>query len=447
MKGKVLIVDDDRDLRAILIALFEDEFQVSEADSGAALQKAFAVEQPDVVVLDVKLPDADGLELLPQLKKRWPDTEVIVLTGYDDVSMAVEAGKRGAYNFVTKPFENTKLLTDVRCALERKEQTAENSNLRRALETMSGTASPVFQSAAMRDLVRTVERIAPSDVAVLITGESGTGKEVIADLVHTFSPRSKGRIIKINCAALPRELIESELFGSVKGAFTGAHSDREGLFRQAESGTLFLDEISEMPIDTQSKLLRVLQDQEVRPVGGKTAYKTNCRIVAATNRRPEEAIKDGKLREDLFYRISAISVYLPPLRERREDIMPLANSFLKRFASQANRVIKGFNQAAIERLTGFDWPGNVRQLQNEVQRAVLLCEGDEVDAADLSITKVRSAGEETFDTNFTLLEGVERNAIIQMLKETGGNKLETAKRLGIGRQTLYNKIKAYGIEV
>jgi DNA-binding NtrC family response regulator len=447
MKGKVLIVDDDRDLRAILSALFEDEFQVSEADTGAALQKAFGLDQPDVVVLDVKLPDADGLELLPQLKKRWPETEVIVLTGYDDVSMAVEAGKRGAYNFVTKPFENTKLLTDVRCAFERKEQTAENSNLRRALETMSGTASPVFQSAAMRDLVRTVERIAPSDVTVLITGESGTGKEVIADLVHTFSPRSKGRIIKINCAALPRELIESELFGSVKGAFTGAHSDREGLFRQAEGGTLFLDEISEMPIDTQSKLLRVLQDQEVRPVGGKTAYKTNCRIVAATNRRPEEAIKDGKLREDLFYRISAISVYLPPLRERREDIMPLANAFLKRFASQANRVIKGFNPAAIERLTGFDWPGNVRQLQNEVQRAVLLCEGDEVDSTDMSITKVRTAGEETFDTNFTLLEGVERNAIVQMLKETGGNKLETAKRLGIGRQTLYNKIKAYGIEV
>ena len=212
--------------------------------------------------------------------------------------------------------------------------------MRRALETMSGTASPIFQSAAMQEVVRTVERIAPSDVAVLITGESGTGKEVIADLIHAFSPRSKGKIIKINCAALPRELIESELFGSVKGAFTGAHTDREGLFRQAEGGTLFLDEISEMPIDTQSKLLRVLQDQEVRPVGGKTSYKTNCRIVAATNRKTEEAIKDGKLREDLFYRISAISVHLPPLRERREDIMPLANAFLKRFAAQANRVIK-----------------------------------------------------------------------------------------------------------
>jgi DNA-binding NtrC family response regulator len=242
-------------------------------------------------------------------------------------------------------------------------------------------------------------------------------------------------------------LIESELFGSVKGAFTGAHSDREGLFRQAEGGTLFLDEISEMPVDTQSKLLRVLQDQEVRPVGGKVSYKTNCRLVAATNRKTDEAIKDGKLREDLFYRISAISVYLPPLRERREDIMPLANTFLKRFAAQANRVISGFGAHAVERLTNFDWPGNVRQLQNEVQRAVLLSEGDLVEVADLSIAGAKPPGEAGGDTNFTLLEGVERNAIIQMLKETGNNKLETAKRLGIGRQTLYNKIKAYGIEV
>ena len=238
------------------------------------------------------------------------------------------------------------------------------------------------------------------------------------------------------------------MFGSVKGAFTGAHSDREGLFRQAEGGTLLLDEISEMPIDTQSKLLRVLQDQEVRPVGGKVSYKTNCRLIASTNRKPDEAIKDGKLREDLYYRISAISVHLPPLRERREDIMPLATSFLKRFAAQANHVINGFTPGAVERLTGFEWPGNVRQLQNEVQRAVLLNEGNEVDVAVLSVTNVKSGSSaEGTDTSFTLLEGVERNAIIQTLKETGGNKLETAKRLGIGRQTLYNKIKAYGIEV
>lgn len=447
MKGKVLIVDDQVDLRTLLAMVLERHYAVSHAASGAALQKAFGGEQPDVVLLDVKLPDADGLELIPQIKKRWVDTEVIVVTGYGSFAMAVEATKRGANNFLSKPFENEKLLADVKCAVDRRQQSQENSALRRALETMSGTVSPIFGSAVMQGVVRTIERVAPSDVTVLITGESGSGKEVIADLLHAMSRRSKRRIIKINCAALPRELIESELFGSVKGAFTGANSDRTGFFREAEDGTLFLDEISEMTIDTQSKLLRVLQDQEVRPVGGKTSFKTNCRVVAATNRRPEDAIKDGKLREDLFYRISAISVDLPPLRERREDILPLANAFLKRFAAQANRPLTGFSQAAIERFTNFDWPGNVRQLQNEVQRAVLLCEGNTVEASDLSITSTKAADGEPQDTNFTLLEGVERNAILQMLKETGGNKLEAAKRLGIGRQTLYNKIKAYGIEV
>jgi transcriptional regulator with PAS, ATPase and Fis domain len=289
-----------------------------------------------------------------------------------------------------------------------------------------------------------VRRVAPSDVSILITGESGTGKEVIADLIHAASARSTGPLIKINCAALPRELIESELFGSVKGAFTGAHSDREGLFRQSEGGTLLLDEISEMPIDTQSKLLRVLQEKEVRPVGGRTSYKTDCRVIAATNRKVEDAIGQGKLREDLYYRISAVSVHLPPLRERREEILPLAGAFLKRYGAQANRDITAFSPEAAERLRAFDWPGNVRQLQNEVQRAVLLCEDKIVEAADLSITTpTTDAGG---DTSFTLLEGVERNTIVQMLKETGGNKLETAKRLGIGRQTLYNKIKAYGID-
>ena len=447
MKGNILLVDDAADIRELLANILRDSYAVTEADSGAALKQAFQEQQPDVVLLDIKLPDADGLDLLPQIKKQWPETEVIVLTGNATFEAAVEATKRGAYHFLNKPFDPQGLLVTVERALEHKQQNEENSTLRRALSTMSGGTAPVFQSLVMQTVVRTVERVAPSDISILITGESGTGKEVIADLLHALSPRSKGKIIKINCAALPRELIESELFGSVKGAFTGAHADREGLFRQAEGGTLFLDEISEMPVDTQSKLLRVLQDQEVRPVGGKVSYKTNCRIVAATNRRTEEAIKDGKLREDLFYRISAISVHLPPLRERREDIMPLANAFLKRFVAQANRPIRGFTPEAVDRITGFEWPGNVRQLQNEVQRAVLLCEGGDIDSTDLSITSVPTETEGVHDTNFTLLEGVERNAIVQMLRETGGNKLETAKRLGIGRQTLYNKIKAYGIEV
>ena len=449
MKGNILIVDDQAELRELLATLLSTDYEVNEAGSGAELKEAFAQPQPDIVLLDLGLPDANGMELLPEIKKQWPDTEVIVLTGMASIEAAVNATKRGAYHFLNKPFDTQNLLVTVSRALEHKQQNEENSSLRKALSTMSGGASPVFQSSVMQTVVRTIERVAPSDVPILITGESGAGKEVIADLIHAMSPRSKGKIVKINCAAIPRELIEAELFGSKKGAFTGAISDRDGYFRQADGGTLFLDEISEMPIDTQSKLLRVLQDQEVRPVGGQVSYKTNCRLVAATNRKPDEAIKDGKLREDLFYRISAISVHLPPLRERREDIMPLCNVFLKRFVAQSSRPIRGFTKSAVDRLTAFDWPGNVRQVQNEVQRAVLLCEANEIDASDLSIATAssRSEAESGMDTNFTLLEGVERNEIIRMLKETGTNKLETAKRLGIGRQTLYNKIKAYGIEV
>src|SRR3954462_11387119 len=447
MKHKILLVDDQEELRSVLSDSFRVRgHEVIEAADAAGLKACLTGPQPDVVLLDFKLPDADGLALIPLIKKEWPETESIVLTGHGTLDLAVEATKRGAFHFQTKP-HNDGLYNLVERALERKQQSQENCKLIDALKQISGDSSPIFQCPQMKGVMRTIERIAPSDVSVLITGESGTGKEVVADLIHPSSRRNKGPFIKINCAALPRELIESELFGSVKGAFTGAHTDREGLFRQAENGTLFLDEISEMPIDTQSKLLRVLQEKEVRPVGGKTSYKTNCRVVAATNRATDDAIKNGKLREDLFYRISAISVDLPPLRERREDILPLANSFLKRFVAQSNRPIRGFTSAAVDRLTAFEWPGNVRQLQNEIQRAVLLCETSEIDASDLSVSSVKQEADQNQDTNFTLLEGVERNAIVQMLKETGGNKLETAKRLGIGRQTLYNKIKAYGIEV
>lgn len=442
MSEHILVVDDQADIRGLLrVVLQKTEAHISEASDANSLKKAFNAPQPDLVLLDMNLPGESGIDLLPRIKKEWPETEVIMITGQPTYEIAVEAMKRGAYHFITKPFDNALLLVTVERALEHKRQIEDNSEL------ITKGASNIFESTAMKTVVKNIKKIAPQDVEVLITGESGTGKEVIARLIHELSMRSKGPFVAVNCAALPRELIESELFGSVKGAFTGAHADREGLFRQAENGTLFLDEISEMAVDTQAKLLRVLQEKEVRPVGGKTSYKTNCRIVAATNRKPDEAILDGKLREDLFYRISAITVHLPPLRERRDDILPLANSFLKRFAAQAGRNIRGFNLPAAERINNFDWPGNVRQLQNEIQRTVLLSESDEVDASDLSITSQQAAAtNETSDTNFTLLEGVERNAIVNMLKETNGNKLETAKRLGIGRQTLYNKIKAYGIE-
>lgn len=444
MKAKIMVVDDTAEVRMLIHTILKTGGYDAVLKANATeLKESFAGSQPDVILLDLILPDGDGLELLPQIKKQWPDSEVIMLTGHGTIDAAVEATKRGAYHFLSKPFDHKALLLILERAVEHKRLNEEASSLRRALSTMSGGASPIFQSASMKNVVRTVERIAPSDVSVLITGESGTGKEVIADLIHNLSPRNKGPLIKINCAALPRELIESELFGSVKGAFTGANADRDGLFRQAESGTLFLDEISEMPVDTQSKLLRVLQEKEVRPVGGRVTYKTDCRVIAATNRPPDVAIKEGKLREDLFYRISAIAVALPPLRERREDILPLANAFLKRFAAQANRNIIGFTPTAAEMLRTFDWPGNVRQLQNEVQRTVLMCEGTQVDVPDLSITTVMN---ETEVEDLTLMEAMEKNTIVQVLKETGGNKLETARRLGIGRQTLYNKIRIFGIE-
>jgi DNA-binding NtrC family response regulator len=447
MKPKVMIVDDEAVIREFVKIYLEGiGYEVSEAADAAALKSFYGGPQPDVVLLDLKLPDADGLTLLPQMKKNWPEAEVIVLTGHGSFEAAVEATKRGAYHFQQKPLDGPTLKLQVERAMEHKQINEENSSLRRALSTMSGGAAPVFQSTVMKNVVRTIERVAPSDVSILITGESGTGKEVIADLIHSLSPRSKGPNIKVNCAALPRELIESELFGSTKGAFTGAQADREGLFRQAEGGTLMLDELSEMPIDTQSKLLRVLQEKEVRPVGGKTSYKIDCRVIAATNRVPQDAIKDGKLREDLFYRISAISVFLPPLRDRREDIVPLATAFLKRFAAQANRVITGFSPSAAELIRRHDWPGNVRQLQNEVQRAVLMAEGKVIEEADLAIQAAETPQEQAAVSNLTLMEAMERNTIVQMLKDTRGNKLETAKRLGIGRQTLYNKIKGYGIE-
>ncbi len=444
MKHKILLVDDQQELRTLLADSFKARgYDVLEACDGASLKTAFAGQQPDVALIDLKLPDADGLELLTSLKSQWPDTEAIVLTGYGTLDFAVEATKRGAFHFQTKP-HNDGIFNLVERALERKQQSQENSKLIDALKRMSGDGSPIFHSPQMKSVMKTIERIAPSDVSVLITGESGTGKEVVADMIHTLSKRDKGAFIKINCAALPRELIESELFGSVKGSFTGATEDRKGLFRQAEGGTLLLDELSEMPIDTQSKLLRVLQEKEVRPVGGRTSFKTDCRIIASTNRHVEDAIKDGKLREDLYYRISAISIHLAPLRDRRDDILPLARAFLKRFAAQADRGLSDFSPEASERLRKYDWPGNVRQLQNEIQRAVLMCEGHCVEISDLSIGETLSCSE-SGDQNLTLMEAMERNKIIEVLKETGGNKLETAKRLGIGRQTLYNKIKAYTI--
>lgn len=444
MKYRVLVVDDQEPLRDVIRMMLESGgYETTEVADSAALQTAFAGPPPDAVLLDLKLPDADGLDLLPQIKRQWPSAEVIVLTGHASFETAVEAIKRGAFHFQQKPIDPKGLLNLLSKALERKSLKEETHALRATVTALSGGTVPVFNSPSMKKVLTLLERVAPSDAAILVTGESGSGKEVIADLIHALSGR-KGHCVKINCAALPASLIESELFGHKKGSFTDAKADKAGLFREANGGTLLLDELAEMPIETQSKLLRVLQDKKVRPVGDSVDYPVNCRIVAATNRKIDEAIRQGKLREDLYYRIGVVSVALPPLRERREDILPLANSFLLRFAQQENRPAKGFTPAAQERLENFEWPGNIRQLVNEIYRAVLLADGPLVDVDHLNLPQFCQTGDPEVP-GLTLMEKTERAKIIEVLEQTGGNKFKTAKLLGIGRQTLYNKLKAYQI--
>lgn len=304
----------------------------------------------------------------------------------------------------------------------------------------------VFESPAMKGVVAMVERIAPNTASVLITGETGVGKEVVADLIHEKSRRRKP-FVKINCAALPRELIESELFGSLKGSFTGALNDRDGLFREAGDGMILLDEISEMPVETQAKLLRVLQDFKVRPVGGLTFFPISCRVIASTNRPPEQAIREGKLRRDLFYRIGAVRIHIPPLRERREDIVPLAKAFLKESAEESGRSAMSFTKKAESFLFALDWPGNVRELQSAVRLSVLMTDNGSLDVGDfLPQFGNKSLESLVVRSDLSAMEEGEVNLILSALNECKGNKFNAAKKLGIGRQTLYNKIKGYGLD-
>jgi len=445
MKANILLVDDDQSVLSVMqIALSRAGHEVATATNAAGMWNAIQARCPDVVVLDLRLPDANGLDLVQNLKQRYADVEIIMLSGFGTVETAVEAIKAGAFHFATKPIQLESLQLLVQRAFEHKQLNARVEALQQAVSTLSGSIAPVFRSSQMRNLLRVVSRVAPSDAPVFVTGESGTGKEVIANLVHSLSGRANGPFVKVNCAALPRELIESELFGAMRGAYTGAHADREGLFTQAHGGTILLDEISEMPSDTQSKLLRVLQVKEVRPVGATEHSAVDCRIIATTNRPIDQALAEHKLREDLYYRISTITLHVPPLRERPDDVVPLANAFLQRFASQADSPVRAFSPAALDCLQKFQWPGNVRQIENEIQRAVLVCTGDVVDINDLSIPYEQSGA---LSSPLVGLAAMERTAILGALRQTGGNKAAAARQLGITRQTLYNKLKQFGLDI
>ncbi len=451
--ARILVVDDEPMMADSLKQnLAEEGYTVDTAATGAEAIELFDRGGHHLCICDLQLPDVDGMEILRHIKETQPATEVIVVTGYGTVARAVEATKGGAFYFVEKPFDFEQILPLVEKAIERRELMAETESMRRQLSTRNEYFNIIGASKQMQLIYETIESVAKSDANVLIVGESGTGKELIANAIHYNSLRAKKPFIKVNCAALPKELIESELFGHTKGAFTGAHADKDGLVQHAAGGSLLLDEIAEMPVELQPKLLRVLQERSYRRVGSEKTYAVDFRLISSTNRPPADAIRDGLLRDDLFYRISTITIHVPPLRERVEDTQLLAEHFLKMYARKYSRPISGISQAAYARLFAHTWPGNVRELQNVLERAVLLAKGNKIEPIDLPFDTgalpEQSAQTAAWDVppNMTL-EDLEKIVIERTLQRTGGNKQAAANLLGIYRPRLYSKIRKYKIDV
>jgi len=449
--NKILVVDDEPSITdGLRLLLGAEGYQVETASSFGAARAMLGKQTFDLVVTDLQLPDdrQGGLSLLRLVKENSPDTEVIVITGHATVSEAVEATKSGAYYFVEKPFEPEQILLLVEKAIERRRLVSESESMRKHFQRQE-FSNIIGGSKAMQMIYETIASVAKSDANVLIIGESGTGKELIANAIHFNSLRSSNELVKVNCSALPKELIESELFGYVKGAFTGAIQNRSGLVAQAKGGSLMLDEVGEMPIELQPKLLRVLEERRYRPVGSTETFEADFRLICATNREPREAIKEGLMREDLFYRISTITINVPPLRERAEDLQLLTDFFFHKFKDKYNRPLQGFSQSAYHRVFAHRWPGNVRELQNAIERAVLLAKGSRIEPEDLPFgEQIVETAPETFyiPPNMTL-EEIERVVIEQTLKRTMGNKQAAAQVLGIYRPRLYSKIRKYRIQV
>ena len=451
--ARILVVDDEPMMADSLKQnLAEEGYTVDTAATGAEAIEFFDRGGHHLAICDLQLPDMDGLEVMRHMKDTHPSTEVIVVTGYGTVARAVEATKAGAFYFVEKPFDFEQMLPLVERALESRELREETASMRRQLSTRAEYFNIIGASRQMQTIYETIESVAKSDANVLIVGESGTGKELIANAIHYNSLRAKKPFIKVNCAALPKELIESELFGHTKGAFTGAHADKEGLVQHAAGGSLLLDEIAEMPVELQPKLLRVLQDRSYRKVGSEKTYAVDFRLISSTNRLPADAIRDGLLRDDLFYRISTITIHVPPLRERTEDIQLLTDHFLKEYAHKYDRQITGVSQAAYQRLFAHQWPGNVRELQNVIERAVLLAKANKIEPVDLPFDNGSvpeggaQAGAWDVPPNMTL-EEIEKLVIEKTLQRTNGNKQAASNLLGIYRPRLYSKIRKYNIDV
>jgi DNA-binding NtrC family response regulator len=441
---RILIVDDETIVRESLGSWFREEgYSVDVAASAREALEKLTIKDWDIFLLDIRMPGMDGLDLQRKIKESHPDSTIIIMTAYASVETAVEAMKQGAYDYIVKPFDPDDLEHLVRNAIERKHLVSENIQLRSKIDEMNLFHEVVGKSSAMHRVLEQVAMVSASDTTALIRGESGTGKELIARAIHANSPRRYMPIVVVNCGALSEGVLESELFGHEKGAFTGAHYRRKGKFEMADGGTLFLDEIGDINLKTQVDLLRVLEEKKITRVGGNAEIPVDFRLIAATNKNLEAMSAEGKFREDLYYRVNVFSIAIPPLRERREDIPPLAEHFLKRFAQSMNKPITGIALETRELMRGFDWPGNVRELQNAVERAVLVCKTKEIQPGDLPLQVSDSRGSAT---NGKSLSDVERQHVKNVLEETGWNVYQAARLLEIDRVTLYNKIKKYGFK-
>jgi len=453
-RNTVLVVDDDNAHRTMLYTLISGwGYEVTEADDGATAIEKVKEQSYDLVLMDVRMVKVSGLEALEQIKSFNPAIPVIIMTAYSSVDTAVDALKQGAHDYLTKPLDFDKLKITIARSMEHTRLKEENRLLKESLGKHFDRQNIIGQSPAMVNLLETVAQVAPSEAIVLITGESGTGKELIAGAIHYNSSRKDGPFVKINCAAITETLLESELFGHEKGAFTGADRRKEGRFYQAHRGSLFLDEVSEMSLTMQVKLLRVLQEREFTRVGGEKTIQVDVRIIAATNKDLPQLISKGEFREDLYYRLNVVDLEIPFLRKRREDVPLLAQHFLQIFAARNHKEIKGFTPQAMDHLIRYDWPGNVRELMNAVERAVVLSRSDYLSEKDFPVisgSEIKNDGtiSQTPPINgdgTTPLEEVEKATILKTLEAAGGNKSEAARRLGITRKTLHKKLKTYGV--
>ncbi|MBI3753758.1 MAG: nitrogen regulation protein NR(I) [Deltaproteobacteria bacterium] len=469
MKDRVLIADDDESILWVLRQMLKDKkIEAVEARDGKAAAAMLKAEDFSLAIMDIRMPEKDGLDVLKEIKDAGCRTPIIIMTAQGTMKNTVEAMKRGAFDYITKPFDIAELEILVDRALEHRKLKQEVSSLKTRLkEHTAREITFVGKSKPVQDVFKTVGRVAPKDVSVIIQGESGTGKELVAKLIHINSPRNEGPFIAVNSAAIPKELMESELFGYEKGAFTGAAETRQGKFELANNGTLFLDEIGDMPLDLQSKLLRAIQSQEFYRVGGKLPIKVDARIIAATHQDLEKAVEEKRFREDLLYRLNVVAIKLPPLRSRREDIPILAEYFLQRFQDEMGIEPRMLSSKALEALKAYSWPGNVRELENILRRVVLLSQSPVLSADDLALPQKRQHKESLEDIIANRLEGfintidvkgkhelyatilpfMERPLIGLVLKKTGGNQVKTAELLGINRNTLRKKIKELGINV